>query len=65
MQAVTTTGNHHGQMTKVHFKKWVQKKWIPSLPPNSVLVVVNSSYYCMQMDRVTLILSKNLYNMDM
>ena len=44
-------GNHHGQMNATNFEKWGVKKLTSNFPPQPVIVLDNSPYHCLQVDR--------------
>ncbi|XP_050503470.1 uncharacterized protein LOC126882545 [Diabrotica virgifera virgifera] len=45
------TGDYHDAMNYDNYKKWLQDKLIPNLPPNSVLVIVNARYHNVQTEK--------------
>ena len=44
-------GDYHGQMNAKNFEKWRAKKLTSNFPPQPVIVLDNSSYHCLQVDR--------------
>jgi len=44
-------GNYHRQMKATNFEKWGAKKLTPDFPPQAVIVLYNSPYHCLQVDR--------------
>jgi len=44
-------GDYHGQMNATNFEKWGAKKLTYNLPPQPVIVLDNSPYHCLQVDR--------------
>ncbi|RVE44176.1 hypothetical protein evm_011170 [Chilo suppressalis] len=46
------TGDYHSNMNASNYLKWIKEKLVPSLPPQSVLVVDNASYYNVVSDPV-------------
>ncbi|KAJ4440379.1 hypothetical protein ANN_08520 [Periplaneta americana] len=50
-KAGSTTGDYHGQMNSVNFQKWVVNQLMPNLQPNSVVVLDNAPYHCIQVDK--------------
>lgn len=51
-KANTTTGDYHSQMNFVNFTKWIRERVLPSLPPNSVVIIDNAPYHGEQGDKV-------------
>lgn len=47
----TKTEDYHGNMNYNNFEKWVREKLLPSLPPNSVIVMDNAKYHCNEVDK--------------
>ncbi|XP_046684397.1 uncharacterized protein LOC124370150 [Homalodisca vitripennis] len=47
-KAGRATGDYHGQMNGVNFERWVHEKLLPHLPKNSVVVLDNAPYHCLQ-----------------
>jgi len=47
-----TTGDYHHNMNKVNYKKWIQEKLFPNLPPNSVVVSDNAPYHNVVLEKV-------------
>ena len=45
------SGDYHGQMDGSNFEKWYNKKFLPNLPSNSIIVMDNASYRSVQTDR--------------
>ncbi|XP_050516232.1 uncharacterized protein LOC126891099 [Diabrotica virgifera virgifera] len=45
------TGYYHDAMNYDNYKKWLQDKLIPNLPPNSVLVIDNAPYHNVQTEK--------------
>ena len=45
------SGDYHGQMDGSNFEKWYNKKLLPNLPSNSIIVMDNASYHSVQTDR--------------
>lgn len=45
------TGDYHGDMNSTNFYNWVDRKLIPKLPPNSVIVMDNAAYHCVQVEK--------------
>ena len=41
----------HGKMNATDFEKWGAKKLTSNFPPQPVIVLDNSSYHCLQVDR--------------
>lgn len=50
-KAGSTTGDYHGQMNSGNFQKWVVNQLMPNLQPNSVVVLDNAPYHCIQVDK--------------
>ena len=46
-----STGDYHNEMNFENYKKWMQEKLIPNLPPRSVLVIDNAPYHNKQLDK--------------
>ena len=44
-------GDYHGQMNATNFKNWRAKKITSNFPPQPVIVLDNSPYHCLQVDR--------------
>ena len=44
-------GDYHGQMNATNFNKWGAKKITSNFPPQPVIVLDNSPYHCLQVDR--------------
>jgi transposase len=42
------TGDYHGDMNGEIFTKWLQERLVPNLPTQSVLVMDNASYHCIE-----------------
>lgn len=51
-KANSAKGDYHGQMNSVNFEKWIRERVLPSLPPNSVVVIDNAPYHAEQEDKV-------------
>ena len=49
--AKSSTGDYHDDMIGDNFFKWVKEKLIPHLPPKSVLIIDNSPYHNLQVDK--------------
>ena len=45
------SGDYHGHMDGSNFEKWYNKKLLPNLPSNSIIVMDNASYHSVQTDR--------------
>ena len=45
------SSDYHGQMDGSNFEKWYNKKFLPNLPSNSIIVMDNASYHSVQTDR--------------
>lgn len=45
------TGDYHGQMNGHNFQKWLMEKLLPHIPPQSVIVLDNAPYHCIQIDK--------------
>ena len=45
------SGDYHGQMDGSNFEKWYNKKLLPNLPSNSIIVMDNASHHSVQTDR--------------
>ena len=45
------SGDYHGQMDGSNFEKLYNKKLLPNLPSNSIIVMDNASYHSVQTDR--------------
>ena len=50
-KAGLAAGDCHGQMNATNFKKWGAKKRTSNLPPQPVIVLDDSPYHCLQVDR--------------
>ena len=46
------TGDYHHEMNAVNYVKWLTEKLIPNLPPKSVLVIDNSPYHDVQLNKI-------------
>ena len=44
-------GDYHGQMNATNFEKLGAKKLTSNFPPQPVIVLDNSPYHCVQVDR--------------
>jgi len=44
-------GDYHGQTNATNFKKREAKKLTSNFPPQPVIVLDNSPYHCLQLDR--------------
>jgi hypothetical protein len=44
-------GDYHGQMNAANFEKWAVEKLVPYLPAQSVIVLDNAPYHCLQNDK--------------
>lgn len=51
-KANTTIGDYHSQMNFVNFTKWIRERVLPSLPPNSVVIIDNAPFRGEQGDKV-------------
>jgi hypothetical protein len=49
-EAGSAMGDYHGQMNAANFEKWAVEKLIPNLPAQSVTVLDNAPYHCLQFD---------------
>jgi hypothetical protein len=49
-KAGSATGDYHGQMNAANFSNYAVKKLIPNLPAQSVTVLDNAPYHCLQID---------------
>jgi hypothetical protein len=49
-KAGSAVGHCNGQMNAANFEKWTVEKLIPSLPAQSVIVLDNAPYHCLQID---------------
>ena len=47
----TTSGDYHGQMNALNFEKWITEKLLPNIPPNSVIVMENTPYHGVQLNK--------------
>lgn len=47
----TTSGDYHHEMNSVNYEKWAREKFIPNLPPNSVVVIDNAPYHNVQVNK--------------
>lgn len=45
-------GDYHGDMNATNFHNWVNHKLINKLAPNSVVVMDNASYHCVQAEKI-------------
>ncbi|CAG9135531.1 unnamed protein product [Plutella xylostella] len=45
------TGDYHGDMNATNFRKWIDEKLIPNIPPNSVIVMDNAAYHSTQIEK--------------
>lgn len=45
------TGDYHGDMNATNFRKWIDEKLLPNIPPNSVIVMDNAAYHSTQIDK--------------
>lgn len=54
-----STGDYHNEMNYENYKKWIQEKLIPNLPPKSVLVIDNAPYHNKQLDKCPTSASNN------
>ena len=50
-KAKSSTGDYHYEMNGDNFFKWVKEKLIPHLPPKSVLIIDNTLYHNLQVDK--------------
>ena len=50
-KAKSSTGDYHDEMNGDNFFKWVKEKLIPHLPPKSVLIIDNTPYHNLQVDK--------------
>jgi hypothetical protein len=50
-KAGSAMGEYHGQINAANFEKWAVKKLIPNLPAQSVIVLDNAPYRCLQIDK--------------
>lgn len=46
------TGDFHDDMNFENFSKWLQERYLPNLPINSVVIVDNASYHNVQVEKV-------------
>lgn len=51
-KAHSSTGDYHPKMNQENFRRWMEEKLIPNLPPSSVLVLDNAGYHNIQVDRL-------------
>jgi hypothetical protein len=51
-KAGSATGDCRGQMNAANFEKWAVEKLIPILPAQSVTVLDNAPYHCLQTDKL-------------
>ena len=47
----TTNNDYHGQMNAVDFEKWIREKLLPNVPPNSVIVMENTPYHGVELNK--------------
>lgn len=47
----SSTKDYHEEMDAVVFKDWFVQKLIPNIPPNSVIVMDNTSYHSKELDK--------------
>ncbi|XP_076028786.1 uncharacterized protein LOC143017786 [Oratosquilla oratoria] len=45
-------GDYHKQMNATVFEKWFRKQLLPNIPPNSVIVMDNSSYHSALLEKL-------------
>ncbi|XP_011558594.3 uncharacterized protein LOC105389210 [Plutella xylostella] len=45
------TGDYHGDMNATNFRKWINEKLLPNIPPNSVIVMDNAAYNSTQINK--------------
>ncbi|CAG9122699.1 unnamed protein product [Plutella xylostella] len=45
------TGDYHGDMNATNFRKWIDEKLTPNIPPNSVIVMDNAAYHSTQIEK--------------
>lgn len=55
---IIKTGDYHDAMNYDNYKKWLQEKLIPNLPPNSVLVIDNAPYHNVQTEKCPIMSSR-------
>ena len=48
----STSGDYHGQMNYENFKKWVENKLLPNIPPESVIVMDNAPYHSVLAEKI-------------
>lgn len=51
-KAGLATGDYHGQMNRENFTRWLTEKLLPNIPANSVIVLDNAPYHCVQEDKI-------------
>jgi hypothetical protein len=45
-------GDYHHQMNQQNYEKWVREKLVPNLRPNSVVVLDNTPYHNLKINKV-------------
>jgi len=48
----STSGDYHGQMNYENFKKWIENKLLPNIPPESVIVMDNAPYHSVLAEKI-------------
>ncbi|XP_037875263.1 uncharacterized protein LOC119630329 [Bombyx mori] len=60
-KAGAKSGDYHDNMNYLNYEKWLRCQLLPNLPPNSVVVVDNASYYNKQSDPAPTANAKKVY----
>lgn len=47
----STTGDYHGQMNAENFDKWFQEKLLSNIPLNSVIIMDNTQYHSVRINK--------------
>lgn len=47
----SSSGDYHTSMNFSNFSKWLDEMFLPNLPPNSVVVMDNAQYHCVQLNK--------------
>ena len=45
MSSLTIIGDYHDEMTSARFEEWWNKKLLPNIPPNTLIVMDNAPYH--------------------
>lgn len=58
------SGDYHDDMNFENFSKWLKEKYLPNLPPNSVIVLDNASYHNVHSEKVPNMSSRKIEMID-